>query len=49
MHPLLVKRLNGNAKLLTQGSDLVAGINIMTNHDIIIPLNQRVPISTGIA
>jgi hypothetical protein len=36
-HPLLIKRLDENAKLPIRRSDLVAGIDIMTNQDLIIP------------
>jgi dUTP pyrophosphatase len=49
MHPLLIKRLDENAKLPIRGSDLAAGIDIMANEDIIIPPGQRSPINTGIA
>jgi dUTP pyrophosphatase len=48
MHPLLIKRLDDNAKLPTRGSDLVAGIDIMANQDMIIPPGGQSPISTGI-
>jgi dUTP pyrophosphatase len=49
MPPLLIKRLDNNAKLPIRGSDLATGIDIMANQDIIIPAKQRAPISTGIA
>jgi dUTP pyrophosphatase len=49
MHPLLIKRLDDNAKLPIRGSDLAAGIDIMANQDMIIPPGGRSPISTGIA
>jgi dUTPase len=40
MHPLLIKRLDDNTKLPIRGSDLAAGIDIMTNQDIIILSGQ---------
>jgi dUTP pyrophosphatase len=49
MYPLLIKRLHENAKLPIRRSDLVAGIDIMTNQDIIIPAGECSPINTGIA
>jgi dUTP pyrophosphatase len=49
MYPLLIKRLEDNVKLPIRGSDLAAGIDIMANQDMIIPLGERSPISTGIA
>jgi dUTP pyrophosphatase len=49
MHPLLIKRLDNNAKLPIRGSDLAAGIDIMANQDIMIPPGGRAPIKTGIA
>jgi dUTP pyrophosphatase len=49
MHPLLIKRLDNNAKLPIRESDLAAGIDIMTNQDMIIPPRERSPVNTGIA
>jgi hypothetical protein len=40
MHPLLIKQLDKKGKLPIRGSDLVAGIDIMVNQDIIIPLGE---------
>jgi hypothetical protein len=37
MYPLLIKQLDENAKLPIRGSDLVAGIDIMTNQYMIVP------------
>jgi dUTP pyrophosphatase len=48
MQPLLIKRLDNNAKLPIRGSNLAAGINIMVNQDTIIPPGERSPINTGI-
>jgi dUTPase len=41
--------LDGKAKLPIRGSDLAAGIDIMTNQEIIIPSEERSPVNTGIA
>jgi dUTP pyrophosphatase len=41
--------LDDNVKLLIRGSDLVAGIDILANQDMIILPGRRSPISTGIA
>jgi dUTP pyrophosphatase len=49
IHPLLIKRLDHNAKLLIRGSDLAAGIDIMAKEDIIVLSDQHSPINTGIA
>jgi dUTP pyrophosphatase len=49
MHPLLIKRLDDNAKLPIRGLDLAAGIDIMANQEMIIPPRERSPVSTGIA
>jgi dUTPase len=49
MHLLLIKQLNNNTKLPIRKSDLVVGINIMTNRDIIILSGQHSPVNTGIA
>jgi dUTP pyrophosphatase len=46
---LLIKRLDDNAKLPIRGSDLVAGVNIMANQDIIILPEKQSLVSTGIA
>jgi dUTPase len=48
MHPLLVKLLDNNVKLPIRGSDLTAGIDIMSNQDIIIVPGERSPVNTGI-
>jgi dUTP pyrophosphatase len=49
IHPLLIKQLDENAKLPIRGSDLVAGINIMANQDMIISPGERSPVNTRIA
>jgi hypothetical protein len=49
MYPLLIKRLDNNAKIPIRGYDLAAGIDIMANQEMIIPPGSWSPISTGIA
>jgi dUTPase len=40
--------LDENAKLLIRGFDLIVGIDIMANQDIIIPPGERSLVNTGI-
>jgi dUTPase len=47
IHPLLIKRLDNNAKLPIRTSDLAAGIDIMANQDIIILPGQCFPVNIG--
>src|SRR5205807_8356273 len=49
IHPFLIRRLNSNAKLPIRGTDLSAGVDIMANEELIIPLKQQRPVQTGIA
>jgi dUTP pyrophosphatase len=48
IHPLLIKRLDNNAKLPIRGYYLVAGIDIVANQDMIIPPGEGSPVNTGI-
>jgi dUTPase len=48
-HPLLIKLLNKNAKLLSRESVLVTNIDLMANQDTIIQSGKSMPIFTRIA
>jgi dUTP pyrophosphatase len=48
MHPLLIKRLDNQAKQPIRRSNLAAGVDIMANQGMIILSAHRAPINTGI-
>ena len=49
LHPLLIKRLEPGAQLPIRGSDLAAGVDIMSNEATVIPQGNRIVVHTGIA